>query len=85
MNSWVRANTEEEGHGAAGGMEAVATVLAVSRGVLPHTRTLRDPDPAIRLDHITEPRALRVDAALSNSFGFGGHNATLLVTRHTQP
>ena len=83
----VSATKASHGHGlgAAGGMEAVATVLAIHRGVLPHTRSLADPDPAIILDHVTEPRTVSVDAAISNSFGFGGHNATLVLARHIQP
>ncbi|MCB0880633.1 MAG: beta-ketoacyl-[acyl-carrier-protein] synthase family protein [Thermoleophilia bacterium] len=64
--------------GAAGGVEAVATVLAMSRGVLPPTVNLVDPDPEAHADHVTEARALPVSVALSNSFGFGGHNAALV-------
>ncbi|MFN8123002.1 MAG: beta-ketoacyl-[acyl-carrier-protein] synthase family protein [Thermoleophilia bacterium] len=80
----VSATKSSHGHmlGAAGGIEAAVTVLAVARGVLPPTRALADPDPAIALDHILEPREARVTAAVSNSFGFGGHNATLVVTAH---
>jgi 3-oxoacyl-[acyl-carrier-protein] synthase II len=65
--------------GAAGGVEAVATVLAISSGLVPPTATWRTPDPACDLDVVPgEARAHRVRAAMSNSFGFGGTNATLV-------
>jgi 3-oxoacyl-[acyl-carrier-protein] synthase II len=65
--------------GAAGAVEAVATMLAIARGVLPPTRNLEDPDPECDLDHVRgQARRARVRAALSNSFAFGGHNVSLL-------
>lgn len=64
--------------GAAGGVEAVATVLAMVRGVLPPTLNLADPDPSAPADHVTAARAAAPAVALSNSFGFGGHNAALV-------
>ncbi len=68
--------------GAAGAFEAAVCVLAVDRGVLPPTINLEDPDPACALDHVANhARPSRVECALSNSFGFGGHNASLLVRR----
>jgi 3-oxoacyl-[acyl-carrier-protein] synthase II len=68
--------------GAAGAMEAAATVMALERGVLPPTINLDDPDPECDLDYVpNHPRKARVDVALSNSFGFGGHNATLVIRR----
>jgi len=68
--------------GASGAVEAVATVAAMGRGVLPPTHNLDDPDPACELDHIRkEPRASAVGYALSNSFGFGGHNISLVFGR----
>jgi len=68
--------------GGAGAVELLATMLAVQRGVLPPTINLHDPDPDCDLDHVAlTSRTVKVDAAMSNSFGFGGHNATLLVTR----
>lgn len=68
--------------GGAGGVEAVVTVLALQEGILPPTINLTDPDPACDLDYVANTaREQRVDAALSNSFGFGGHNATLVFAR----
>jgi 3-oxoacyl-[acyl-carrier-protein] synthase II len=64
--------------GAAGGLEAVATVLTLARGVVPPTINLETPDPQCDLDFVPkQARAQRVTAAISNSFGFGGHNVTL--------
>jgi len=64
--------------GAAGALEAVATILAIRHGVLPPTINHDDPDPDIGLDVVpNQAREHRVRVALSNSFGFGGHNATL--------
>ena len=68
--------------GAAGAVEAVATVLALKHGVLPPTINYRTPDPECDLDYVpneARPRAVRV--ALSNSFGFGGVNACLVFKR----
>ena len=68
--------------GAAGGVEGVITALAVHHGVLPPTINYREPDPECDLDYIPNTaREVRVDAAISNSFGFGGTNAVLLVKR----
>jgi 3-oxoacyl-[acyl-carrier-protein] synthase II len=65
--------------GASGAVEAAASALAVSRGLLPPTRNLDDPDPECDLDHVRgQAREGRVAAALSNSFAFGGHNVSLL-------
>jgi 3-oxoacyl-[acyl-carrier-protein] synthase II len=68
--------------GAAGALEALLCVLAVETGTLPPTLNLDDPDPACSLDHVAgKPRETRARVALSNSFGFGGVNATLLFER----
>ena len=69
--------------GAAGAVEALACVEAVRRGVLPPTINLEQPDPECDLDHVAgAPReADDIELALSNSFGFGGQNACLAVTR----
>jgi 3-oxoacyl-[acyl-carrier-protein] synthase II len=68
--------------GAAGGAEAVITVLAIARGVLPPTINVEEQDPLCDLDVIpNQAREVRVDAALSNSFGFGGTNAVILFKR----
>jgi nodulation protein E len=64
--------------GAAGALEAVATILALERGILPPTANYTAPDPECDLDYIpNQARQARVEAALSNSFAFGGLNAVL--------
>jgi 3-oxoacyl-[acyl-carrier-protein] synthase II len=68
--------------GAAGGLEAVVTVLAIARGVLPPTINVDDQDPECALDVIpNQARERRVDVAMSNSFGFGGTNAVVVFKR----
>jgi 3-oxoacyl-[acyl-carrier-protein] synthase II len=68
--------------GAAGAMEAAACVLAIDRGLIPPTINLDHQDPECDLDYVpNRARQARVDVAVSNSFGFGGHNATLVVRR----
>lgn len=68
--------------GGAGGLEAVLSVKALHHGILPPTINYVTPDPACDLDYVpNEAREAKVEAALSNSFGFGGHNATLLFGR----
>lgn len=68
--------------GAAGAVEAIATVQAVHTGVLPPTINLHNPDPELDLDYVpNEAREASVDNAISNSFGFGGHNAALVFSR----
>jgi len=64
--------------GAAGGVEAIATVLALHHGVLPPTINYETPDPECDLDYVpNQARKQNVEVALSNAFGFGGTNATL--------
>jgi len=68
--------------GAAGALEAVATVLTVAEGVIHPTINREHPDPECDLDYVTEgARRQRVEVALSNSFGFGGQNACLVIRR----
>jgi 3-oxoacyl-[acyl-carrier-protein] synthase II len=68
--------------GAAGALEAIATVLAIRDSVAPPTINLDDPDDALDLDVAAhKPRHLDIPAALNNSFGFGGHNVALVFTR----
>ena len=68
--------------GAAGALEAIATVLAMRDRVVPPTINLDDPDDALDLDVAAhKPRHMEIPAALNNSFGFGGHNVALLFTR----
>ncbi|MED5262730.1 MAG: beta-ketoacyl-ACP synthase II [Myxococcota bacterium] len=66
--------------GAAGAVEAIFCIRAMSAGILPPTINLDDPDPACRLDHVAgEAREVSVRLSLSNSFGFGGTNASLVL------
>jgi 3-oxoacyl-[acyl-carrier-protein] synthase II len=68
--------------GAAGGVEAVISILALDRGVLPPTINLENPDPECDLDYIpNKSREKQVNVAMSNSFGFGGTNACLIFKR----
>lgn len=69
--------------GAGGGIEAIACVLAIEKGMLPPTINYEVPDPDCDLDYVPNvARACAITAAMSNSFGFGGHNATLIVKRY---
>lgn len=68
--------------GAAGGLEAVYSVLAIDRGEVPPTINYSEPDPECDLDYVpNEARRVVVESALSNSFGFGGTNASLLFRK----
>jgi 3-oxoacyl-[acyl-carrier-protein] synthase II len=68
--------------GAAGAVELIATAMAVERGICPPTINLEQPDEGMDLDFASgAPREREVRVALSNSFGFGGHNATLVLGR----
>ncbi|AIE59339.1 beta-ketoacyl-ACP synthase II [Bacillus methanolicus] len=69
--------------GAAGGIEAIFTVLALKESILPPTINLETPDPECDLDYVpNEARKQEIDAAISNSFGFGGHNATIVFKKY---
>lgn len=69
--------------GGSGGIEAVATVMAVFHDRIPPTINLENPDPECDLDYVPlVSRAQKVDVALSNSFGFGGHNVTLAFKKY---
>ncbi len=66
--------------GAAGGVEMVATAFAVKNDIIPPTINYENPDPECDLDYVpNKPREALVNYALSNSLGFGGHNATVLI------
>ncbi|MES2474408.1 MAG: beta-ketoacyl-ACP synthase II [Verrucomicrobiota bacterium] len=68
--------------GAAGGVELIASVMAIRDGVIPPTINVDNQDPECDLDVVPNTaREVKVDVALSNSFGFGGHNASVLVSR----
>jgi 3-oxoacyl-[acyl-carrier-protein] synthase II len=67
---------------AAGAIELIASVMALRDQVLPPTINLDTPDPECDLDYVpNRARASRFDVALSNSFGFGGQNVSLVVRR----
>jgi 3-oxoacyl-[acyl-carrier-protein] synthase II len=69
--------------GAAGGVEAIATAFAIYHGVLPPTINYETPDPDCDLDYVpNHARKRDVGVALSNAFGFGGTNATLVFKKH---
>lgn len=65
---------------AAGAIEAVVAALAVSRGLLPANTGCREPDPELLVRPLPTPRTTSVSAVLSNSFGFGGNNGSLVIT-----
>jgi 3-oxoacyl-[acyl-carrier-protein] synthase II len=79
----VTATKSMTGHllGAAGAIESVACVLAVKNDVVPPTINLDDPDDDVRVDVPREAREMPVPAALNDSFGFGGHNVSLLFRK----
>jgi 3-oxoacyl-[acyl-carrier-protein] synthase II len=69
--------------GGSGGIEAVATAMAVANDQIPPTINLENPDPECDLDYVpNQSRSQKVDVALSNSFGFGGHNVTLVFKKY---
>jgi 3-oxoacyl-[acyl-carrier-protein] synthase II len=81
----VSSNKSQFGHllGAAGSIEAIVTILAIRNELLPATINLQTPDPQCDLDYVPNvPRPRRIDTALSNSFGFGGHNVSLVIRRY---
>jgi 3-oxoacyl-[acyl-carrier-protein] synthase II len=68
--------------GAAGALESILCVEALNHGIIPPTINLEQPDPNCDLDYVAnEARAVPVAVAMTNSFGFGGHNATLIFRR----
>jgi 3-oxoacyl-[acyl-carrier-protein] synthase II len=80
----VSSNKSIFGHclGAAGGLEAAATVLAIEAGRIPPTINLEYPDPLCDLDYVANvARDAEVRVAISNSFGFGGHNSAIVFRR----
>jgi 3-oxoacyl-[acyl-carrier-protein] synthase II len=82
----ISSTKSQLGHtlGASGGVELVISALAIQNGVLPPTINLDHPGEGCDLDYIPNvAREARVDTVMSNSFGFGGHNASLLIKRYT--
>lgn len=78
----ISATKSMTGHllGASGAVELIATALAIREGIVPPTINLDNPDPDCDLDYVPHvARAMEVNIAMSNSFGFGGHNATVLL------
>jgi len=70
--------------GAAGGVEMILVAKALQTNIAPPTINLHNPDPECDLDYVPhEAREMEISAALSNSFGFGGHNATIAATKFT--
>jgi 3-oxoacyl-[acyl-carrier-protein] synthase II len=81
----ITANKSMIGHllGAAGAVEAIASVLTIENGVIPPTINQDFADPECDLDYVpNKAREFKVDTVLSNSFGFGGHNASLIFARY---
>jgi 3-oxoacyl-[acyl-carrier-protein] synthase II len=70
--------------GAAGAMEAIITILSLREGILPPTINYDNPDEDLDLDYVPNvARKCEIKTALSNSFGFGGHNATIVFRKET--
>lgn len=84
-NLMISSTKSQLGHllGASGGVELIIAALAIERGLLPPTINLDHPDEGCDLDYIPHTaREARVDYVMSNSFGFGGHNASLVIGRY---
>ena len=71
--------------GAAGGIEAIATALAIDTGIIPPTINYETPDEGLDLDYVPNTaRTAKVNIAMSNSFGFGGHNACIIFKKYSE-
>ncbi|AOT68392.1 beta-ketoacyl-ACP synthase II [Geosporobacter ferrireducens] len=71
--------------GAAGGVEAIACIMAITKGIVPPTINLENPDPECDLDYVAnKAKTKEVNVALSNSLGFGGHNATIILKKYKE-
>ena len=80
----VSSTKSQLGHllGASGGVELIISILALRDGLIPPTINYDTPDPKCDLDYTpNQPRERKIDVAMSNSFGFGGHNASIIVGR----
>ncbi|KOP80298.1 3-oxoacyl-ACP synthase [Lysinibacillus sp. FJAT-14745] len=81
----VTANKSMLGHmlGAAGGVEAIALAMSLKEGIIPPTINLENPDPLCDLDYVPSiARQVNINTGLSNSFGFGGHNAAIVLKKY---
>ncbi|WP_282035314.1 beta-ketoacyl-ACP synthase II [Metabacillus indicus] len=81
----VTANKSMLGHmlGAAGGVEAIALAMSLKEGIIPPTINLQTPDPLCDLDYVPNfSREVNMKIGLSNSFGFGGHNAAIILKKY---
>lgn len=81
----ISASKSMIGHllGAAGSIESVITVLAMNHGIVPPTINLTNPDPQCDLDYVpNQARHVKIQTAMSNSFGFGGHNSVLIFRKY---
>ncbi|MBM7604088.1 3-oxoacyl-[acyl-carrier-protein] synthase II [Metabacillus crassostreae] len=84
QNLAISSTKSMTGHllGAAGGVEAILSILAIKEGIIPPTINLETPDPDCDLDYVpNEARKREINSALSNSLGFGGHNATIIFKK----
>ncbi|WP_416435411.1 beta-ketoacyl-ACP synthase II [Priestia megaterium] len=81
----ITANKSMVGHmlGAAGGVEAIALAMSLKQGIVPPTINLENPDPLCDLDYVPAiARQVKINTGLSNSFGFGGHNAAIVLKKY---
>lgn len=81
----ITANKSMLGHmlGAAGGVEAIALAMSIKEGIVPPTINLESPDPLCDLDYVPSvARQMHINTGLSNSFGFGGHNAAIVLKKY---
>ena len=81
----ISSTKSQLGHllGASGGVEMVVLALTLERGVIPPTINLETPDPKCDLDYVPlTPRQKKVTVGMTNSFGFGGHNASIIIKRY---
>lgn len=82
----ITANKSMLGHmfGASGGAEAIALIESLKEGIIPPTINLNEPDPACDLDYVPNTaRTAGLEIGLSNSFGFGGHNAAIILKKYS--
>jgi 3-oxoacyl-(acyl-carrier-protein) synthase len=80
----ISSNKSMFGHliGAAGAVEAIATIMTIREGIIPPTINYQEPDPECDLDYVpNQARQQPVNVAISNSLGFGGHNCTIVLKK----